>query len=47
VFLCEPEIQDILNLLRDKGVAVELKRVPREKAVDIKDALKEYCGVEQ
>ena len=47
VFLCEPEIQDVLKLLEDNGVAVELKRVPREKAVNIKDALKEFCPVEQ
>jgi mannose/fructose/N-acetylgalactosamine-specific phosphotransferase system component IIB len=45
VFLCEPEIQDIFKLLQDEGVHVELKRVPREKAVDIKDALKEFCNV--
>jgi mannose/fructose/N-acetylgalactosamine-specific phosphotransferase system component IIB len=47
VFLCEPEIQDILQLLEDKGVVVELKRVPREKAVNIKDALKEFCPLKQ
>jgi len=47
VFLCETEIQDILQLLEDKGVAIELKRVPREKAVNIKDALKEFCQVKQ
>lgn len=46
VFLCEPEIQDILNLLTEKGVAVELKRVPREKAVNIRDALSEFCQIE-
>lgn len=46
VFLCEPEIQDIFKLLQDEGVHVELKRVPREKAVDIKDALKEFCTKE-
>ncbi|MDP2853267.1 MAG: PTS sugar transporter subunit IIB [Smithellaceae bacterium] len=45
VFLCEPEIQDILKLLEDKGVSIELKRVPREKAVNIRDALKEFCQV--
>ena len=45
VFLCEPEIQDILKLLEDKGVSIELKRVPREKAVNIKDALPKYCQV--
>ncbi len=43
VFLCEPEIKDIFRLLQEKGVAVELKRVPREKAVDIEDALKAFC----
>jgi PTS system mannose-specific IIB component len=43
VFLCEPEITDIFRLLREKGVAVELKRVPREKAVEIEDALKAFC----
>ena len=47
VFLCEPEIQDILKLLEDKGVSIELKRVPREKAVNIRDALKEFCPVKQ
>ena len=47
VFLCEPEIQDILKLLEDKGVSIELKRVPREKAVNIKDALPEYCQIKQ
>ncbi len=45
VSLCEPEIKDIFDLLEDKGVAVELKRVPREKAVNIKDALQEFCPV--
>jgi mannose/fructose/N-acetylgalactosamine-specific phosphotransferase system component IIB len=45
VFLCETEIQDVLKLLQDNGVDVELKRVPREKAVNIKEALKEFCQV--
>jgi len=31
VFLCEPEIQDILKLLEDKGVSIELKRVLEKK----------------
>ncbi len=44
VFLCDTEIDDILKLLRVKGVAVELKRVPREKGMDIKDALREFCS---
>jgi mannose/fructose/N-acetylgalactosamine-specific phosphotransferase system component IIB len=39
VFLCEPEIQDVMTLLTQKGVAVELKRVPKGKAVNIKDVL--------
>ncbi|MDD3250260.1 MAG: PTS sugar transporter subunit IIB [Smithella sp.] len=43
VFLCEQEIADISRLQQEKGVAVELKRVPREKAVDIEDALKASC----
>jgi PTS system mannose-specific IIB component len=43
VFLCEPDIADIFRLQQEKGVAVELKRVPREKAVDIQDALKAAC----
>lgn len=47
VFLCEPEIQDIIRLLEEKGVAVELKRVPREKAVNIREVLKEFCGKKQ
>ena len=47
VFLCETEIQDVFKLLEDEGVAVELKRVPREKAVNIKEALKEFCQVKQ
>lgn len=45
VFLCETEVHDIIRLLEEKGVSVELKRVPREKAVDIKDALKELCKI--
>lgn len=45
VFLCETEVHDILRLLEEKGVSVELKRVPREKAVNIREALKEYCDV--
>ena len=45
VFLCDLEIQDIMGLLEKAGVEIELRRVPREKAVDIKDALKEYCPV--
>lgn len=43
VFLCDNEIDDILKLLENAGVVVELKRVPREKAVNIREALKEFC----
>jgi len=43
VFLCDTEIDDILKLLENSGVAVELKRVPQEKAINIKEALKNYC----
>lgn len=45
VFLCETDIQDVTRLLEEKGVSVELKRVPREKGVNIRDALKEYCNI--
>lgn len=43
VFLCDKEIQDILTLLEKTGVVIELKRVPRERAVNIREALKDYC----
>jgi len=43
VFLCDNEIQDIITLLENAGVLIELKRVPRERAVNIRDALKDYC----
>ena len=45
VFLCEDEVQDVLKLLEEKGVHIELKRVPREKAINIKDVLKESCDI--
>ena len=45
VFLCDNEIQDIITLLENKGVLIELKRVPREKAVNIRDALKDFCPI--
>jgi mannose/fructose/N-acetylgalactosamine-specific phosphotransferase system component IIB len=41
VFLCDKDIRDIITLLESAGVLIELKRVPREKAVNIKDALKD------
>ncbi len=43
VSLCDKDIEDILRLLENAGVVIELKRVPREKAVNIKEALKNYC----
>ena len=45
VFLCDTEIQDITKMLEEKGIKVELKRVPREKSIDMKDALKEFCDI--
>ena len=45
VFLCDSEIQDIVTLLENAGVLIELKRVPREMAVNIRDALKDYCPI--
>lgn len=45
VFLCDNEIKDIITLLEKAGVLIELKRVPREKAVNIRDALKDYCSI--
>jgi len=45
VFLCDNEIQDIITLLENAGVLIELKRVPREKAVNIREALKGYCPI--
>lgn len=47
VFLCDDEISDIISMIENKGVEVELKRVPREKGVAIKDALKEYCDIKK
>jgi PTS system mannose-specific IIB component len=43
VFLCDNEISDVITLLENAGVLVELKRVPREKAVNIREVLKGYC----
>ena len=45
VFLCETDIRDVIKLLEDKGVSIELKRVPREKGVNIRDALKDHCDI--
>ncbi len=43
VFLCDAEISDIFSLLENEGVAIELRRVPRDKGVNIREALKELC----
>jgi mannose/fructose/N-acetylgalactosamine-specific phosphotransferase system component IIB len=43
VFLCDTDIRDILKLSEEKGVNIELKRVPRERAINIKEAIEEYC----
>jgi mannose/fructose/N-acetylgalactosamine-specific phosphotransferase system component IIB len=42
VFLCDEEISTIENLLKETGVFVELQRVPKGRAVNIKEALKDY-----
>jgi mannose/fructose/N-acetylgalactosamine-specific phosphotransferase system component IIB len=42
VFLCEDEITTLENLLKEPGVFVELQRVPKGRAVNIKEALKDY-----
>ena len=42
VFLCEEEISTIENMLKETGVFVELQRVPKGRAVNIKEALKDY-----
>lgn len=45
VFLCDKDIRDIVTLLENAGVLIEIKRVPREKAVSIRDALKDCCPI--
>lgn len=47
VFLCDIDIQDILKLSKEEGVGIELKRVPRDRAVNILEAIKEYCNKKQ
>ncbi|MBN1470401.1 MAG: PTS sugar transporter subunit IIB [Syntrophaceae bacterium] len=42
VFLCEDEITTLENLLKEAGVFVELQRVPKGRAINIKEALKDY-----
>jgi mannose/fructose/N-acetylgalactosamine-specific phosphotransferase system component IIB len=43
IFLCDRDIHEILELLESFGVSIDLKRVPREHSVNIKEAIKEYC----
>lgn len=45
VFLCDEEISTLENLLKKSGVFVELQRVPKGRAVNIKEALKDYWHV--
>jgi mannose/fructose/N-acetylgalactosamine-specific phosphotransferase system component IIB len=43
IFLCDNEISDIRKLLENDGVTIEIRRIPRERAVNIKDIFKDYC----
>jgi len=45
VFLCDQEIIHLEDLLKETGVFVELQRVPKGRAVNIKEALKDYWRV--
>jgi mannose/fructose/N-acetylgalactosamine-specific phosphotransferase system component IIB len=45
VFLCDQEIIRLEDLLKETGVFVELQRVPKGRAVNIKEALKDYWRV--
>jgi len=45
VFLCNEEITSLEELLKETGVFVELQRVPKGRAVNIKEALKDYWNV--
>jgi PTS system mannose-specific IIB component len=42
VFLCTDEIRIIEKLIKAEGVAIELKRVPRDRAIEFEKVLKEY-----
>jgi len=43
--LCDSEIADIIKLLENEGVVIEIRRIPRERAVSIKDVIKDYCKI--
>ncbi|MGV8059731.1 MAG: PTS sugar transporter subunit IIB [Smithellaceae bacterium] len=45
VFLCDNEIRDLLKLLENDGVKIEIRRIPRERAVNIQDIFKDYCEI--
>lgn len=45
VFLCDNDIKEILELLENKGVVIEVRRIPRERAVNVKEVLKDYCQI--
>lgn len=45
VFLCDDEIKDLLKLLENEGVAIVIRRIPRERAVNIQDVFKDYCAI--
>lgn len=47
VSLCEDEIGTLENLLKEQCVFVELQRVPKGRAVNIKEALKDYWNTEK
>ncbi len=45
VFLCDNEIRDLLKLLENDGVEIGIRRIPRERAVNVKDVFKDYCEI--
>jgi len=47
VFLCDEEIKNLEDLLKETGVFVELQTVPKGRAVNIKEALKDYWKIEK
>jgi PTS system mannose-specific IIB component len=47
VFLCDDEIHCLENLLKETGVFIELQRVPKGRAVNIKEALKDYWQIKK
>jgi mannose/fructose/N-acetylgalactosamine-specific phosphotransferase system component IIB len=45
VFLCDHEIRDLLKLLENNGVEIGIRRIPRERSVNVKDIFKDYCEI--